>query len=138
MKISKFTPIIVESAPAHLEPGLLYISIKYHTVLHLCPCGCGEEIVTPIARDQWHLEWDGESVSLSPSVGNYRLACRSHYFIRNDRVEWVPERRENKKVKFPFMKTLIIKKKRKKKKDKRGKQHENVRLSPGIRTANKI
>lgn len=79
MKISEFTPIIVESAPAHLEPGLLYISIKYHTVLHLCPCGCGEEIVTPIARDQWHLEWDGESVSLSPSVAT--TACHADHTI---------------------------------------------------------
>lgn len=121
MKTSEFTPIIVESAPAQLEPGLLYISIKYHTVLHLCPCGCGEEIVTPIVQDQWHLEWDGKTVSLSPSVGNYRLPCQSHYFICNNKVVWVPAQRENKKAKFPWMKTLT----RKKKKNKRKKQQGN-------------
>lgn len=112
MKTSEFTPIIVESAPAHLEPGLLYISIKYHTVLHLCPCGCGEEIVTPLAPDSWHLEFDGVSVSLYPSIGNYRLPCHSHYFIRSNKVVWVPEHDSN------FGKAKCKKRKNKKKRKK--------------------
>ncbi len=27
----------------------LYISIPYVTAAHKCPCGCGEEIVTPLS-----------------------------------------------------------------------------------------
>ena len=92
MKVNKFDPVFVESAPLQLEPGKIYISIKYHTVLHLCPCGCGEEVVTPLAPDQWQLLYDGESISLFPSIGNYRFPCRSHYFIKKNRVLWVGEK----------------------------------------------
>ncbi len=113
MKISEFTPILVESAPARLEPGLLYISIKYHTVLHLCACGCNEEIVTPLAPDQWHIEFDGASISMSPSIGNFRLPCHSHYFIRHNQVVWVPE------LDLSFDKVKHKKKKKKKKKAKK-------------------
>lgn len=110
MKIREFTPTIVESAPVHLEPGILYVSIKYHTVLHLCACGCGEEIVTPIAYDQWHLQWDGRTVSLSPSIGNFRLPCGSHYFIRNNRVVWIPDHKMRPKRKKKKMTWEAIKK----------------------------
>lgn len=99
MKTSKFSPVIIESAPPRLEPGALYISIKYHTALHLCACGCGEEVVTPIAPDQWQLIWDGKTVSLSPSIGNYRLPCHSHYYIRKNMVSWIPENKPRKKRK---------------------------------------
>src|SRR5690606_9199611 len=37
---------------------------------------------------QWRLIYDGVSVSLSPSVGNWDLPCRSHYWIRNNKIEW--------------------------------------------------
>lgn len=104
MKTNKFSPVIIESAPAHLKPGVLYISIKYHTALHLCACGCGEEVVTPIAPDQWQLMWDGKTVSLSPSIGNYRLPCHSHYYIRNNMVVWIPDSKPRKKRKSKWRK----------------------------------
>ena len=91
MRTKEFTPVIVESAPAQLEPGILYISIKYHTVLHLCACGCGEEVVIPLAPDQWQLLYDGKTVSLRPSIGNFRFPCQSHYFISKNKVEWVSD-----------------------------------------------
>ncbi len=89
MKVDTFAPVFVEYAPAHLEPGLLYISMRYHTVLHLCACGCGEEVVTPLDPDEWQLSFDGETVSLYPSIGNYRFPCHSHYFITKNKVRWV-------------------------------------------------
>ena len=78
----------VESAPEALDDGVLYVSIPYSTALHLCPCGCGSEIVTPISRQGWTLAFDGESISLHPSIGNWNYPCRSHYWIRRDRIEW--------------------------------------------------
>jgi Leucine-rich repeat (LRR) protein len=30
-------------------------------------------------------------VSLSPSIGNWNHKCKSHYFIRNDKVIWASE-----------------------------------------------
>lgn len=79
---------LVESFPQPMLPGLLYVSVAYGTCGHLCCCGCGEEVVTPLSPARWAITYDGESVSLRPSVGNWGLACRSHYWIRNGRVQW--------------------------------------------------
>lgn len=84
----RFEHQFVESAPQTLEPAVLYVSIRHKNVLHLCACGCGFEVVTPLAPHRWHLIFDGETISLEPSVGNSVLPCRSHYFITNSEVDW--------------------------------------------------
>ncbi|WP_443070717.1 DUF6527 family protein [Streptomyces sp. NBC_01601] len=71
-----------------MDTGVLYVSIPYRTCGHLCCCGCGHEVVTPLSPAQWSLTYDGESVSLTPSIGNWSLSCRSHYWIRDGRVRW--------------------------------------------------
>ncbi|WP_092191483.1 DUF6527 family protein [Desulfomicrobium norvegicum] len=76
----------VENLPEKLEAGILYISIKYATSAHLCCCGCGEEVVTPFTPTDWKMTFDGESVSLRPSIGNWTLKCRSHYVIDHGKV----------------------------------------------------
>ena len=76
----------VRHVPDVLSPGLLYISMEYATASHLCCCGCGEEVVTPFTPAQWKMTFDGETVSLHPSMGNWLLQCRSHYVIKNGRV----------------------------------------------------
>jgi hypothetical protein len=76
----------VESFPECLQPGVLYISMEYASASHLCCCGCGEEVVTPFAPTEWKMAFDGESVSLWPSIGNWNLPCRSHYIIRDGRA----------------------------------------------------
>lgn len=81
--------IFVEHFPEPLEAGKLYVSMQYASAAHLCACGCGHEVVTPIRRrDGWKLVFDGESISLSPSIGSRNLACRSHYFITHGQVRW--------------------------------------------------
>lgn len=76
----------VEQFPETLQTGILYISMKYATAAHRCCCGCGEEVVTPFTPTDWKMTFDGETVSLSPSIGNWNFACRSHYWIRSGRV----------------------------------------------------
>jgi hypothetical protein len=78
----------VERIPRVLEPGILYISMGYATAAHSCACGCGEEVMTPFTPTDWKMTFDGETVSLWPSIGNWQLACRSHYVI--DRGVVVP------------------------------------------------
>lgn len=78
----------VESVPEPLEHGVLYISIDYDTMVHLCACGCGHQVVLPLHPTGWRLNYDGESVSISPSVGNWSFACRSHYWIDHNRIRW--------------------------------------------------
>ena len=71
----------VQYIPQGLAPGVLYISMEYGTAAHSCCCGCGEPVVTPFTPTDWKMSYDGETVSLSPSIGNWALACRSHYVI---------------------------------------------------------
>lgn len=78
----------VEFIPEYSKEGVLYISLEYKTATHLCPCGCGNKAVTTIGGDGWELINYGDTVSLSPSIGNFRWPCQSHYFIRKDKVEW--------------------------------------------------
>ena len=78
----------VEYIPDELESGVLYISMNYCTAVHKCVCGCGNEVVTPISRKGWKLSFDGETISLTPSIGSWNLACKSHYFITNNTVRF--------------------------------------------------
>lgn len=71
----------VEHLPERLEPGVLYLSMEYATSAHSCCCGCGEEVVAPFTPTDWKMTFDGETVSLRPSIGNWTLKCRSHYVI---------------------------------------------------------
>lgn len=81
----------VEFVPEQLREGVLYVSTTYATAAHRCFCGCGWEVVTPLSPTDWTLSFNGETVSLSPSVGNWSLPCRSHYWIEDNRIEWSGE-----------------------------------------------
>ena len=78
----------VEFIPEQLEDGVLYVSIEYMTVAHLCCCGCGQEVSVTLSPTDWRLVFDGKSVSLEPSIGSWSLPCQSHYFITRNRVVW--------------------------------------------------
>lgn len=77
----------VEYIPAQPEEGILYISIQYKSAVHLCICGCGNKVVTPLTPKDWELTFDGVSVSLYPSIGNWSFPCRTHYFITKNKIE---------------------------------------------------
>ena len=76
----------VELMPDSFEDGVLYISMEYCLVMHNCVCGCGKEVVTPISPTDWQLTFDGKSISLFPSIGNWNFECKSHYWITNNKV----------------------------------------------------
>jgi hypothetical protein len=76
----------VDVVPPEREEGKLYISTKYRTAVHSCFCGCGLKVVTPIRPVKWRLLYDGDTVSLFPSVGNWSFPCRSHYWIKGNHV----------------------------------------------------
>lgn len=86
MRYSRLEHHFVERIPEQLRPGVLYISIEYATAAHSCCCGCGEEVVTPFTPTDWKMTFDGETVSLNPSIGNWTLACRSHYLIKCGKI----------------------------------------------------
>jgi hypothetical protein len=88
VKVHRITPKFVEHVPDMLEPGLLYISLEHGAMVHLCACGCGHEVSLPLSPIDWKLSYDGENVSLWPSVGNWSFPCRSHYVVDGGQVNW--------------------------------------------------
>ena len=88
MKSSRLSHLFVTSFPHELEEGILYVSIPYDTSIHLCACGCGNHVVLPLDPTGWQLTYNGRTVSISPSVGNWGFACRSHYIIEKGEIRW--------------------------------------------------
>lgn len=85
----------VHYIPKQLEPGVLYVSEEFGAAAHLCACGCGTKVRTPLRPTEWTLEDTAGGPTLYPSVGNWQQACKSHYFIRRGEIiwceEWTPE-----------------------------------------------
>jgi len=79
-------PVFVEFVPEQLEEGKLYVSDTYATASHKCCCGCGQRVVTPLNRKGWRLTVRDGAVTLYPSIGNWSFPCRSHYWIKHNRV----------------------------------------------------
>ena len=87
-RLDEVTPEFVDEVPSVPEHGKLYLSCRYRAAVHLCACGCGAKISTPLHPTGWRLSYDGETVSLNPSVGNWSEQCQSHYIIKDSRVLW--------------------------------------------------
>ena len=91
-RLTELTLQHVETMPAKLELGILYVSLKYQTTIHLCACGsCGWETVLPFRNPAtgWvYTEVDGK-VTMRPSVGNQKFPCNSHYYITENKIDWL-------------------------------------------------
>ena len=78
----------VEYIPDNIKNGTIYVSVTFATAVHKCCCGCGQEVVTPISPTDWKLIFDGETISLYPSIGNWGFPCQSHYWIDGGEIVW--------------------------------------------------
>lgn len=74
--------------PKQLEPGILYVSDEFKVAAHLCPCGCGNKIITPILPVNWTFSEYNNLPTLSPSISNWQLPCKSHYWITKGHISW--------------------------------------------------
>ena len=113
-----------ELMPKELQPGILYYSEEYGTAAHLCACGCGSKVRTPIDATEWSLEEDEDGPTLYPSIGNWQKPCRSHYLIRNGKIIWCrswteDEVQEGRQLEHERRVAHFDKKKQKKKKSSR-------------------
>lgn len=86
--VAQFKHEFVKSAPRELSPGILYLSMEYCTMLHLCACGCGRKVVTPLSPSDWNMTFNGETITVRPSIGSWSLPCKSHYVIKRSKVHW--------------------------------------------------
>lgn len=91
MKTKTLIPEFVETFPTPLQSGVVYISLEFGTGAHLCACGCGEEVITPLSPTQWSFTFNGRDLSMLPSIGNWSLPCQSHYVIDRGRVRWAAQ-----------------------------------------------
>ena len=91
----KFNVVYVIDMPpvAEMNTGEIFISLKHRLCNHLCPCGCSNEVSIPLAApgetspEEWAVDGPYTSPTFSPSLLN-RFDCKSHYFIKNGKVEW--------------------------------------------------
>lgn len=84
----RLTHEFVDYIPNVLEEGKVYVCVQFATVVHKCCCGCGREVITPLSPTDWKLAFDGQTISLDPSIGNWSFPCQSHYWIEENRVVW--------------------------------------------------
>jgi len=74
---------------------VLYVSEEFGTAAHLCACGCGAKVRTPLGQAEWTLKETANGPTLRPSVGNWQHPCRSHYLITDGQIiwcgQWTPE-----------------------------------------------
>lgn len=78
----------IDLAPAKIKEGVVYVSVKHATAIHNCCCGCGNKVVTPLSPAGWQMAFDGETISITPSIGNWAFSCQSHYWITGNTVRW--------------------------------------------------
>lgn len=91
MKTDELRVCQVETVPEKLEQGVLYVSKKYKTAIHLCACGeCGWKTVTPFdpVLGWTYSEDTQQRVTLRPSIGNHQFPCKSHYYITDNKIVW--------------------------------------------------
>ena len=99
-RIDEIKPVLVMELPKSvndMKHGILYLKHNEddtYESFHLCPCGCGEPVYLQYGGKGWNitLSINGrelKSVTISPSVGCFDFPCKSHYFIRNNKIVWV-------------------------------------------------
>ena len=83
-----------------LEDGVLYIvdhdEQKEQYIEFNCPCGCGNVVWIPYYKlgqqkeeyPSWGFQEQNGKITLSPSILSSGFPCRSHYFIRENRIQW--------------------------------------------------
>lgn len=78
----------VHYMPKVLQSGVLYVSKEFRAAAHLCACGCGAKIRTPLTPTEWSLKETQAGPTLRPSIGNWQQKCQSHYWINQGEIRW--------------------------------------------------
>lgn len=97
--IDAYSLRIVDDIQDDYEYGAMYLigsSNNFWRCVFHCPCGCGELLELLLldgASPNWTAKLiDDSHVDLSPSIWKTH-GCKSHFFIKNNRVLWVPQKR---------------------------------------------
>ena len=79
--------------PKRLGSELFVVGeVKPKWVVIECPCRCGERIDVNLMtnrRPHWRLSESVGGATLAPSLWMPETKCGSHFFVRNNHVQWV-------------------------------------------------
>jgi hypothetical protein len=90
-KLDRIRLARVQYIPKNLEPGILYVAEEFGAAVHLCACGCGLKVSTPLRPVGWTLEESAAGATLFPSIGNWQQPCKTHYWIREGTIIWAED-----------------------------------------------
>lgn len=85
----------VHYMPKEKKEGILYVSKEFELCIHICPCGCKTEAVTPFRiwvnpetgyRHGWDMTDNNGIITLSPSLLN--SGCNAHYHLVENEIRW--------------------------------------------------
>jgi Family of unknown function (DUF6527) len=79
----------VERLPKKLDKNVVYHSEEFEVAATLCACGCGHR-VTLLVPDGHQVFANAGKATVRPSIAVCDAPCKSHYFITDGRVEWLP------------------------------------------------
>ena len=78
----------VDRIPKQLNEGIVYHNNDFELAALLCPCGCGHRI-TLLVPDSHQISSDKGLPSIYPSIAVCDAPCKSHFFIRQGRIDWM-------------------------------------------------
>lgn len=89
--------VVQENLPKQLQQRILYIveedGVDEQAAM-ICPCGCGRTLQMNLLTDDrpcWRVTKHADgTASLHPSVWR-KKDCKSHFWFKRGRVEWVEE-----------------------------------------------
>jgi hypothetical protein len=85
----------MSEVPKRLRRDLYIVGAsKPKWVILACPCRCGDRIDVNLMESRqpsWRLSTDGkQQVTLHPSLWMPKEKCGSHFWIRQNRIDWIP------------------------------------------------
>lgn len=80
--ISEFILKMDKYIPVELSEGILYYSQEYGATVHLCPCGCGEQVRRAIRPGEWSITIRSGRATMVPSI--YVRKCATRYIVDNN------------------------------------------------------
>jgi len=88
-QLIRMETVYVDRLPmkSEMEAEKVYMAENKTQATHLCPCGCGTEILTPLGRGGYRaLENSDESLTISPQIEH--SPCSNNYKLYKGYVIW--------------------------------------------------
>lgn len=84
-----YTYEAVERIPDQMREGVVYHTHKFKLAALLCACGCGHRVML-LVPDSHQVSSQSGLVTIRPSIAVCDGPCKSHYFVTDGDIEWLP------------------------------------------------